>query len=194
MIQVRAEIGEYVVERRGAHPPEAVRRGRRDTVVEGGEERAGDRLIRHTKPHRRRAPGDLARHLWRGPAHQGERTRPARARKLLGDGRDVGGEPADAVHIGEVHNHGVGRRPTLDRVQAPDGHRIASGGAEPVDRLGREHDQPATAEGVRSRVDLCRSVSHMAILPHPGNRPRAGPVEPCVRRPLPRGRRATLGR
>ena len=81
--------------------------------------------------------------LWQ---HQRQRSRPERSRKLLSRGIEAA-EAARRSHIGNVRDQRIECRPSLGGVEPRHGLAIAGIGAEPIDGLGREGDQPAFARG-----------------------------------------------
>ena len=82
--------------------------------------------------------------------HQGQRSRPER----FGERKRGRIEAADRTGGGEIADMGdqrVESGPSLGLIEAGDGKGIGGVGAEPVDGLGRERDQPAIGERARGR-------------------------------------------
>ena len=69
----------------------------------------------------------------------------------------------------QVHDHRVVRRTAFDFEDPSHRGRIRGVGAEPVDRLGRKHDQPAFAQRLDGFLDfgLCSSYHRSMISNEP---------------------------
>ena len=115
---------------------------------------ARHRMVRH--PHRDavetggRKVGDRAAVALR--QHQRQRSRPERGGKPLGGVVETR-QRARRRQIGDVRDQRIERRPALGGVEPRDRLAVGRVGAEPVDRLGRERDQPAGREAARGLGD-----------------------------------------
>ena len=84
--------------------------------------------------------------------HERQRPRPERSRQLFGGvGEDAGG--ARGVDVGDVGDQRIESRPPLGRIEPRNGLAVTGIGAQPVDRFGRERDQPAGRKAARRGFD-----------------------------------------
>ncbi len=169
-VDAPAQIGQHVRRAGRRDVAGAVGRGRHHRPVEGREQRVRDWMRRH--PHRHaveageREIGHAAIGLFR--QHQRQRSGPERAGKLLGGGIEAP-EPARGVHAGDMGDQRIEARPALGGVEPGDGLAIAGVGAEPIDGLGRERDQPAGGKAGGRRRDRRRDLVALG-LQHPRSR------------------------
>ncbi len=161
------EVVEHVLGRRRRDLAGPVRRRRHHRLAERGEDLLGDRMARH--PNRDgvepggREQADRAVRCLRQDQSQGPR--PERAGELQ-RGVVEHREALGGGEIGHVGDQRIERRPFLDRIELR--HRLVVGrvGAEAIDGLGREGNEPARrqhAPCVLDRADTCpRHAGHQA--------------------------------
>jgi hypothetical protein len=77
--------------------------------------------------------------------HQGQRSRPERVGKPLRR-RIENAKPAGGSRFLHMRNQRIEGRPPLRRIEARDGLGVGCIGAQPVDGLGRECDEPPAAQ------------------------------------------------
>ena len=154
-VDAAAQIGEHV---RGAcrrNVAGAVGRGRNDRSAEGGEQCVRDRMRGHA--HRDGVEpgqckiGDAAIRLLR--QHERQRSRPERSRQPFGGVGEDAGDAGARIDAGDVGDQRIEGRPPLGRIEARNGLAVTGIGAQPVDGLGRERDQPAGGKAARRGLD-----------------------------------------
>ena len=121
--------------------------------------------------------------------HQRQRPRPERLRKQDGlrvETRD----PLRRFEVADMGDQRIERGPALGLIQPRNRRRIGGVGAEPIDRLGRERDQPAvrrqraasaTAASFAARIGVVRptfmgfasSIHRLAVCETQGYKPRS---------------------
>ena len=103
-------------------------------------------MVRHAEPNRVLPAGDGIEDMRLAAQDQGEWTRPEGVCERPGDRRHVKRPVVDEPSVGEVHDHRVVDRATLRRKDP--GQRIGRGrvGAQPIDRLGGQSDEPSLTQ------------------------------------------------
>ena len=153
-VDAPAQVAEHMGGRGRRDMAGAVGRGRHHRRAEGFEQRMRQRMCRHAHGHAVEPGAGQVGHRAAGRQrqHQGQRSRPERGRQPLG-GRVEAPKRPGGGDIGHVGDQGIERRPPLGGVEP--GHRLAVAGvgAEPIDGLGREGDQPPGRKAGRGRPD-----------------------------------------
>ena len=153
-IDAAAEVGLHVRRLGRRHMAGAVCRRRHHRSAERRENIAGDGVVGNAHRDAVETGRRQCRHRTIGRLGQDERQRPRP--EGVGEPRRIGIKARQRLRRWAIDNSGdqrIERRPALGLVDArdrPPGGRI---GAEAVDRLGRERDQPAGGKDVRRLGD-----------------------------------------
>ena len=127
--------------------PERLAEGADHRTAECREQSARDWMRR--QPHRdaveagERQIRDAAVRLLR--QHQRQRSGPERIGELFGGGIEAP-KPARGIDAADMGDQRIKSRPAFGGIEPGDGFAVAGIGAEPIDGLGRERDQPAAGK------------------------------------------------
>lgn len=136
-----------------ADAAEAIGGGRGESTTiragEGGEQFQRQRMIGHAQADRVLPAGDGIRHLRLALENQCERPRPEGGGELLRLGRHLARPARHVRGGGQMDDKRVVGRAALGGEDLGHGGRIGGVGAEAVDGLGGESDQPALGQGSR---------------------------------------------
>ncbi len=153
-VDAAAQVGQHMGGVGRRHMAGTVGRGRHHRPAEGLEQ--GRRYPVRRNPHRdavepgQRQIGHAAVRPFR--QHQGQRARPERRRQPHG-GVVENGEALGCRQVRDMGDQRIEGRTALGGVKPGDGLAIAGIGAEPIDGLGRERDQPASLEAGGGGLD-----------------------------------------
>ena len=133
-----------------ADPARGVGGRRGNRAAEGREQGMGDGMGGHTDGEAGQFGGDEGREAGVGGERQdeGERAGPEPAGQHLGH-VGPGDIAARGGGVGDMHDQGVEAGPALGLEYPGDGEVVGGIGAEAIDRLGREGDQPAAMQDFR---------------------------------------------
>jgi hypothetical protein len=132
----------------------AVRARRGDRLAESAEKRARDRMRRRPEPDGWPAARQLEWDMLGARHDEGERAGPEGFGESSAGARPVRGECLRVLRTKHMRDQRMRRGPPLCREDPREGGRVERPRSQPVDRLGRECDEPSAPEDRYRTLDL----------------------------------------